>query len=147
MGIFRFKELCFGYANSSHNVTRTVSEVADPIDLQALDFNFAIKQIDKSIGKIVASQVTWPADGQKSETPVELAPCSTFVDDLEFSPYSLNRQSEYLCPVVETLLIQGNESTDVQKYIEIRMLGCEPQGGTCLSIAEIANTEVDFLTL
>ena len=61
------------------------------IDLDSLDFSFAVEKIDQSLGRIVAEKVSWSGvDGIKRYEPVVLVPCNSFkAQDLSLgNPYS-----------------------------------------------------------
>ena len=60
-------------------MTDTVSEVDEAIDLQQLDFAFAIRKIDPRLGRIEATQVSWPIEGEKTKTPIDMVDCEELV--------------------------------------------------------------------
>ena len=132
------------------------NEEVDQIDLAALDYALAISKIDTNVGRLEAKHVSWPKDGELTETAIDLVDCIEllptpgeqtrgYILNESFNPYLYMRQpSEYYCLDASSLLVQGSESTEQYKYIDIRLLGCDLGESDC---PDVADTEVDVITL
>ena len=84
IGIFRMQEFRFGYEKFIQNVASKANEKeVEQIDLAALDYTLAIKKIDRNVGRLEAKQVSWPKDGDLTETAIDLVDCSELLPNPE----------------------------------------------------------------
>ena len=79
----------------------------EPINLNELDFSFAVENIEPNIGRIEAYQVHWGGqDGIKRKIPIKLVPCNELAPlgipvTTEYTRARIglkNDQAAYLCP-------------------------------------------------
>ena len=107
------------------------------IDVYELNYMFAVQKIDPRLGRITAAQVDYAAAGIKHKTEIPMVDCrelimssdhqDDYIHNRVFNPYMAEFRfpTEYLCPNVTSLLVQGHFNSKYFKYAEIKLRGCD----------------------
>ena len=138
------------------NLSSTPQVEDEAIDLWALNFMFAIKNLDPYYGTIEATQVTWNANvgsEGKVEIPIKLVDCDELLAGGAYEGQSNNealdvkdifkgrQNARFLCPVeVEEMTLQGDYGTENFSYVAIRVNSCI--GDNCATRQEVATQSV-----
>ena len=68
----------FGETDPIAYFSETRQDMDQKIDLQKLNFSFAVDNLDARIGTVEVTQISWNGlDGKKIYTPVNLVSCDT----------------------------------------------------------------------
>ena len=143
----------FGETDPIEYYSKMRQSMDEHIDLNKLDFTFAVESIDKRIGRIEVVQIDWSGvDGIKRETPIDLVSCE------ELLPYGLDLTNEwtkarvasknwtepsFLCPdQTQEMGVWGSYNDKNFRYIELSVHRCSNEDvtgdETCANDHEVA---------
>ena len=156
--LIAIKALQFTDVENAHiQITNSMDDDDEPLELFKLNYRFAVEQIDQRVGQFQAWQADWPRGGNRTFTPIELIDCQEFVNDERWAIFlgdtrvqdKLNRGTQLLCPNVDSLEVQGQYEDEHFSYIQISLQACDStiEGNQCFDAAEVSNRAVNFLIL
>ena len=120
------------FSNAQTYISNTMLSEERSLDLFKLKQRFALKQIDKRIGTIMAWQVDWHLGSKRQYTPIEFVDCKVFSDDenwahffeLEDVQRIFRRGEQLICPDVDRLEVHGQFGDPHFSYVQISVKAC-----------------------
>lgn len=115
----------------------------EPIDLGAMNFIFAIEDIDPRAGRVVVKHTAWGPGKNKQEangklyvdsnrTTIEMVDCASLSEDPKYDDFHIatkllldsialtRKGTKFLCPVnLESLVVRGHYGAKYFEYVKI----------------------------
>ena len=147
-------------------------EEVDPIDLAALNFMFAIEQVDPRVARVVVTHVQWgPGKNEYDESTgdvlykdkqykeIEMVDCMKLKEDPDFENFhdstkllvesiqKTRQNTNFLCPInYENLVVRGHYGATYFDYVRIFVYGCD-LGDECFPNQTIQQRSINYISM